>query len=667
MNFQRAVLLLLLGVLPLAFWPGSTSFSAIKISLLLVCCGVLLAHLGLGLLRGWQMAAGERGGRAWLMVAVLWLWLGGSAWLSSPYTGTLGRSLLQGLVWLLMAWFLFHALNSPARRRQALAVLLVSAGLAALLGLAQLAGVVPGAPAQSGYPPAISTLGNQNYLAGFCAVLFWPALSLVVEGQAGRRFRSYLPGLIPLLLLGAVVILTGARGPQLAVALAGVVLAGLAAVGRVRGSIAWYSSRTLKSLLVLGGIGVLFTLFLFVPAADTAVGGWREQVLQTRLLAGNNGAVRLADWIIARDMAARWPWTGVGAGGYASGWIDTRARLSIEPADGWFPDQLPASAWAHGDLLQWIAETGLVGLALQLGLAALLARLWFRRLAALTLPQERWGFLFLTGGLLTALFLSLVSFPCHRPATLLAVVCVGSALAGARSEKGASSTSPRSGPRPRRRWAGLPLALGGLLCLVWGGGEVVADAALARGLTHLDRRDYQAAEAALDQAVRWGWKQPEPRYYRGMARLGLGRTGPAEADLEQSLGLVPTFPALLARAEIMVESGRRDQAVELLAQVAGCRTYHQHQLQVQYLQARACLLEGRTGEAARRFRELLAELDGQIEELGPDAGDRAMSRLLAQRQAVRRNLQHLQFLRNSSGRRHGGPGGQAAAGGVVDG
>ena len=638
MNVQRAVLLLLLGVLPLAFWPGSTSFSAIKVSLLLICCGVLLAHLGLGLLRGRQMVALVRGDRSWLVVAVLWLWLGGSAWLSSPYTGTLGRSLLLGLVWLLVAWFMVHALNSSARRRKALAVLLASAGLAALLGLAQLAGVVPGAPAQSGYPPAISTLGNQNYLAGFCAVLFLPALSLVVEGRAGRRFRSCLPGLIPVLLLGAVVVLTGARGPQLAVALAGVVLAGAAAVGRVRGSIAWYSARSLKSLMVLGGMGVLFTLFLFVPGANNAVGGWREQVLQTRLVAGNNGAVRLADWIIARDMTAHWPWTGVGAGGYAAGWIATRHRLAAEPADGWFPDQLPASAWAHGDLLQWTAETGLVGLALLLVLAVLLARRWFRRLAALPLPQERWGFLLLSGGLLSALFLSLVSFPCHRPATLLAVVCVGTVLGGARSDEGASSTSPRPVPRPRRRWAGLPVALAGMLCLVWGGAEVVADAALARGLTHLHRRDYPAAEAALDLAVRWGWQQPEPRYYRGMARLGLGRTGPAEADLEQSLALIPSFPALLARAEILVESGRRDQAVELLAQVAGCRTYNQHQLQVRYLQARACLLEGRTSEAARLFRELLAELDGQIEELGPDARDRAMSRLLARRQAVRRNL-----------------------------
>jgi tetratricopeptide (TPR) repeat protein len=76
------------------------------------------------------------------------------------------------------------------------------------------------------------------------------------------------------------------------------------------------------------------------------------------------------------------------------------------------------------------------------------------------------------------------------------------------------------------------------------------------------------AIAAFDQALQ---RQPEYFHYylqRGLAYQALGETGSANADLERSVALLPTAPAMNSLGQLALNQGDRARAMEYFAEAA---------------------------------------------------------------------------------------------------
>ncbi|MFO7812540.1 MAG: M48 family metalloprotease [Pelovirga sp.] len=85
------------------------------------------------------------------------------------------------------------------------------------------------------------------------------------------------------------------------------------------------------------------------------------------------------------------------------------------------------------------------------------------------------------------------------------------------------------------------------------------------------------AIAAFDQALQ---RQPEYFHYylqRGLAYQALGETGPANADLERSVALLPTAPAMNSLGQLALKQGDRTRAMEYFTGAAASDSPAGHQ------------------------------------------------------------------------------------------
>jgi len=113
---------------------------------------------------------------------------------------------------------------------------------------------------------------------------------------------------------------------------------------------------------------------------------------------------------------------------------------------------------------------------------------------------------------------------------------------------------------------------------------------------------FRRAEQAALGAARCLPEAPEPRFYLGVARLEQGRLDAAAADFEKALELEPTAVAACRNlAEIRLQQGRTDEAIELLRHVAKLAgdAASRNRLGIVLLE------QGRAKEAATEFRQAL--------------------------------------------------------------
>ena len=171
-------IVLLVFALPLFIWPGISEYGYGKTIVALIGVSVLAVLWGLS---AWQKGTWTIR-LPWITIPVLGLV---AASLLSLLHATNGRVVVQSLV--LVAFFaLLMVIIANAVRDQRdvnllLFALLASAFLAALYGLLQYLGVMRGPGGGTGLNEIISTMGNRNYLGGFLACLFFPAIVLVVH------------------------------------------------------------------------------------------------------------------------------------------------------------------------------------------------------------------------------------------------------------------------------------------------------------------------------------------------------------------------------------------------------------------------------------------------------------------------------------------------------
>jgi O-antigen ligase len=266
-----------------------------------------------------------------------------------------------------------------------------------------------------------ATFIYHNHWGAFVLLSSAAALGLMFHyarrtDHEGRRHSPALFGLVVTLLMAASVPLSSSRSCTVLVLLllAGALAHWLWRVRRRRQAIGgtFAAPATLAMVVFLIGIGGIYLLGR--PVIETRVNKTREQIEEIRL----RGSLGSREQLYADTwrMAGEKPWFGWGLGTYATVFQIFNQQVSVE---GW----VPFYAQAHSDWLQALAETGVVGTALIILMAALPLTL-HRRLGR---PGAVPGYLLAGCGLL-ALY-ALVEFPFANPAVMEAFwLCFFAAL-----------------------------------------------------------------------------------------------------------------------------------------------------------------------------------------------------------------------------------------------
>jgi len=416
-------------------------------------------------------------------------------YVSAPVPVFVASEVLRLLPILLMATLSFDLVQRPENQSRIISAVVCAGFIAALLALFQAAGALPTLfPAFVHYDQEMySVFGNEGLLAGFIAIAL-TLLSGTTSGATGRR-RACQFAIAGTLV--ATLLLTESRG-GLAAALAG--LGGLAILGvlSIRGA-----------MLILCGLALIGAgLHLSLGLAP-----W-EKWLELFSVGDTGGNLRR--WVLAAStrLAAENPVLGCGLGHYAYAipiWLGVGA-----PAGGVGANTL-TTYHAHLDLLEWICETGVVGL---LGAGWIASRLRFRSATALC-------------GLVAALVFSM-----SHPAMYSAPHALAAFLLYVMSVK----TSPAQ-PVPRS-WR-YPVPARALLCFVLVFGGSVAFVAMDLYPSFLLRQAedrHLAGATASDEYLRaigaWGF-HPEAHegygiyaYEQGEFRLALEQFEQARQGLD---------------------------------------------------------------------------------------------------------------------------------------
>lgn len=503
-------------------------------SLALAVVGGLAIVVGaLQVLVGARPAATPWTDRA-LMLLIGWAALS-LTWAANPWYGVLRVLVLLGM------------LGVVRGVRQSVQT---SAGALHWLRLALIAGVVAAlwdgaAIVQRAGGLHVSALKHASYLfvhnnmaAGYVAMLVPPALALAL---ARRHLVGRLPALFALAVLFSYLVLLGSRA-GLAVALLGLPIVVLLLLMRPL-------VRRLRPPGPLAGV-VLIVLVTALPLSQTVRGLAKDafyRAVETFDLELGDTAFRMLLWRKTLALVAEDPWRGVGAGNFVVEFPRFERVGEAKPH-------------AHNDGLQVLAELGLPGLFLFLGMlyAGLVAAL--RVLVEAREPRVYAAGTAVFGGLLAFVVAGLVEVPFALGATgALLSVLLG--LAGALD--------------PRRRTAS---------AANWRRGAAVL--ALVLGL------------ASVAFAVRRGLASPW--LARAEALAAAGRTGDALEMYGHVAGLgTGSYLPHLRRAEIMLEAGDPRDA---LREISQARRLWPHGPQLLDLEGRA--------------RFAVGDVDGAIDALG---------------------------------------------------
>jgi tetratricopeptide (TPR) repeat protein/O-antigen ligase len=370
--------------------------------------------------------------------------------------------------------------------------------------------VVPWFPRDFVPDRLISTFVNPNHQALYFEIIFFLALGLLLRPKApdprAGETRSAQPwgagrGLAPLLLLGAMAVLTAAFTLTLSRGGIAATVAGLLVVS-VMGLAARAGYRTVVPLLLVVVVAVTAASWV---GADALL----ERVLKT----GKDplGDKRLAIWERSLHTLGEAPVLGTGLGTYGDAFPPHR------------PPGIPSDLvvdHAHNDYLELAVELGVVGLLVAGWALVALASVVLPRWAARHDPLVRGVVLGGIGGLTAIVVHSALDFGLHMPANALLAVFIGALLPNVvalRTRRGSGGGVDLPAWRwmlgPRARLVGGLAVAGGLVAVVFAQApSALADiyvqraASLAGGKARakgaVSMRDFHGALQDLGEAVR---------------------------------------------------------------------------------------------------------------------------------------------------------------------
>ena len=467
--------------------------------------------------------------------------------------------------------------TDPAWARRVVRVVLGVGALAVLVDTAAILNVEGTLGATSA--KFASWLFVHNNMAASYVTLLAP-----LTFAAALSCRPFWPRAVPaLVLLGgllAYLSLLSSRAGQLG-AILGMVIVGVLFASRSRITSAERPSRRTR----VGLIAVVVILGV-LPFSDGARGVAKDVYQRAVVFAGiDDGVHRMLMWRKTMEMAFDQPALGVGAGNFAVVFPSYERLTTVV-------------AHAHNDLLQVLAELGLVGLLLHLGLLTSAAWMLVRGLVSAP-DRERFG---LAAGLLASLAVFTLAGLFEVPFTLGATMATLATLLGL-----GGATLPASRPL-RPPWAGrVPVAVA-LLFLA-----APAAWSIARrlpGSWYLMSARQQLDAGDLDGAFQTYAHVDSLRTGSHVPAMQMGailrRQGEPALALEQLRAARQLWPhgvdVLSAEAYVLHDLGRPDEALEVL-EVAAVLSPEDMSLRYRLISA---LRE------ARRLPEAISRLEHEV-------------------------------------------------------
>ena len=583
--------------MPLFIWPGITEYGYAKSIFALIGVSILLILWGASFwLRGeWRLRL------PWITFPVLGVVV---VSLLSALWATNGRVVVQSLT-LVVFFFLFALVVSNVVKEKRditliLYALLLSAFLASLYGLLQYLGVMRGAAGRPGLTEIISTMGNRNYLGGFLAYLFFPAIVLIVRLRS-RFLRALAIGLLSFNF--GMIMLAQQTGTK--VALVGGVVALL---------IAWAIFRPVEPIRRNRGwlLALLFVLvFTFLVEApsgplNSAVGLSADSSSWfTRYWAKNYGNVRSWDWWVGWEMFKDSPLVGVGLGNYKLNFIPYKAKFLATPQGAGYDFYIPRAAQAHNDYVQVVAELGSLGILAVLALLAALPITFWRRLRRNTDEGDRLDLILFGCGIVVFLLHALVSFPAHLPASSLVLVLVlGLALSRAYGDAAEVAVSLKGWSQ--KTIIGILAALC-LVVSVVAARDFSADRLLNSGVMQLQMGQMRLAEAMFEESARRDFCPRQVYYYLATVKLRQGRYEEGKSDLEKCLTRFTVEQVYLNLANLAVNLGDAETAREHVELLLSTHPHPELTIQARYLSGMIAMREGDFDRAIDELESLVSE------------------------------------------------------------
>ncbi|MCC6696062.1 MAG: O-antigen ligase family protein [Candidatus Hydrogenedentes bacterium] len=423
----------------------------------------------------------------------------GSFWLVGPF----GVSLIWGLIpgifgsvplgasnlveclrWVILLLFAvcaFPILCSEERRQAVHRAIVGSAVIVGILATLQYGRLMPhffpdyGGTAQRIY----SVFGNAGLLGGYLAIAF--PLALHDAFKPGRTGRI---ALVALAIIAGALLLSGARSAWLAAA------AGAAFI--------LVSARPARGrLIAMGVVAVAFVTILCLIAPEETV----ERLISMFRSVDPGRSLREWFWLGTWRMVEDSPLTGVGLGNYGAFSARYLGEVLWEPGGDRLAHNLLHTDHAHCDVLELLAELGVIGVIPLV--------LWWGRLIRCRGPE--WG------GLLSLAVFSLAYYPFYSaPHAILGLLLAGCLLG--RAPKLAEGCSATRSSRLLSR----TLGIGALLVLplvLW---MVVLPSYLLRTAesSHLKGED---STVAYERVVALRFTPSETHEMYGLALLDAGR------------------------------------------------------------------------------------------------------------------------------------------------
>lgn len=571
-------------VLPLLMWPGLSDYNYTKSIAALAMISGLLILWGLSAWRrpSWRIHI------PWVLIPAAGLLLAG---ILSLIQATNVRVVIQSLTLLayfvLLLWMIANIVRDQRDVQWILVSLLASASLAALYGVLQYYGLLPGLPGETGTNAILSTMGNRNHLGGFLLYLFYPAIILLVRSKS--QWAKALT-FVAIASLFAVLLLVEQTATRIAFALVTVAL-----------GVGWAIFRPSKPLrnnrwwlLGLACVVVIMSVFTILQSPIESP----EEMWEN-----NSGDQRTLFWWIGAGMFMDHPITGVGLGNYKLNFIPSRASLLATPRGQVLSGAVTSAVQAHNDVVQIGAELGIIGLIMLFGsLGTLAVSLWVR--LKQSSKRDRIALLLLTAGIAAFLAHSLVSFPAHVVGSSLElIVFCGLALSIAYGTSMSCTWELRGW---KARGVHLVFIVVGLTVSTFALADVRANWLMERGIDQVQTGLFATGESTLRRSLALDYAPRQTYYYLAIAQIQLGKLDEAEDSLEKCLTRFIDDASLLNYANLLVNTGQSERAFEPLDLLLASHPRDDIEPRALYLRALAISETGDPERAILLIEELIA-------------------------------------------------------------
>ncbi len=583
-------------ILPLFLWPGLTDYNYAKSIASIVLISLLLVLWGMTAWRrpSWTLRI------PWILTAVAGLicFVGVSALRAAAPLVAL-QSLVLLTCYVLFLWMIANVVRDARDARLILTALFLSGVLAALYGVLQYFGVLPGpAGTANGLPAIVTTMGNRNHLGGFLLYLFFPGVMLLIGGSSRVQKTAVFLAL-------AFVLTTLMALNQVSV----YIIFPLLVAALIIGLLIFRAPRPLQAnrWWLAGLAAFALALVLCLLGFDQAKTPTEDESFIQALWESNSGKTRAQDWWIAGEMFADRPVYGIGLGHYKIEFLTYKAIFLATARGQSYDRYISRAAQAHNEYIQLGAELGVIGLVLLFAsLATLAASLWIR--LRHNQQEGRVALLLLVVGVLGFLGHSLVSFPAHVVGSSLAfIVFCGIALSVAYGERAFFIWKP--GKFTARA---LHVALIGFAVTVSSLATMDARAnwLMERGIDQVEAGLFATAETTLKQSLSLDFAARQTYYYLGIAQIQLGKLDEAQASLSQCMTYFMDEAALLNYANLLVNTGQSELAFEPLGILLASQPRAEIERRATYLHALALGETGNPQLAIEMIQALLANNPG---------------------------------------------------------